>query len=207
MTRDETGLHRAAPATYKVIILGESNVGKSSLFLRYTEARFKEAIANTIGVNNSNKELVIDGNPVVLQMWDTAGQERFRSIVSVFYREADGFILAYDVTSRRSFDYMRQMIVELQDWIVPEFTVLVGNKADCIDDADQLREETEILERLAAAHGFRYYISSAKTGHNVNEIFEELARQMYYNKKKAVRAAGGLDLRKRKRKKGRWCYR
>jgi small GTP-binding protein len=169
------------PPVYKIIILGESNVGKSSLFLRYTEDLFKEALANTIGINNCFKELFIDGNPVHLQMWDTAGQERFRSIVSAFYRESDGFILVYDVTMERSYHYLTQLISELSECIDPKFTILVGNKTDQLSQ-DKLFEEYDKLASLAKKHKFKYYFTSAKTGENVNELFEELSRDLYYNK-------------------------
>ncbi|KAI4292376.1 hypothetical protein PAPHI01_1650 [Pancytospora philotis] len=196
---------RRAPPVYKIIILGESNVGKSSLFLRYAEDEFKECIANTIGINNHFKELVIDGSPVHLQMWDTAGQERFRSIVSAFYRESDGFLLVYDVTSDRSFDYMCQLASELQDCLDSQFTIVVGNKVDCIDDA-QRGAELERLRKFARTFKFQYFFSSAKTGENVNAMFEELSRNLYHHKPKdeGSRSTNTLS---RKRKIGRWfCF-
>ncbi|KAI5179534.1 hypothetical protein PAEPH01_2695, partial [Pancytospora epiphaga] len=180
--KELTGKHRSPPV-YKIIILGESNVGKSSLFLRYSEDQFKEAIANTIGINNTFKELVIDNEVVHLQMWDTAGQERFRSIVSAFYRESDGFVLVYDVTSRRSFDYMKQLVEELEKCLDRRFTLLVGNKADYLEEEER-QEEEKILGEYAAEMGVSYYLASAKTGENVNKLFEDLSRKLFRTKSK-----------------------
>lgn len=201
---EKDGQKPAARLTYKVIILGDTNVGKSSLFLRYTQDRFKEAISNTIGVNNCFKDLVIEDNQIRLHMWDTAGQERFRSIVSCYYRESDGFILVYDLTRRRSFDYMRQLILDLSDSIIPEFTVIVGNKADCLSE-EQLLEEAEQLKEFATEKGLEWRLSSAKTGQNVSNIFENLAAKMYYNRKKK-NSKRGLDITKKKRRFSRFCF-
>lgn len=201
---EKDGQKPAARLTYKVIILGDTNVGKSSLFLRYTQDRFKEAISNTIGVNNCFKDLVIEDNQIRLHMWDTAGQERFRSIVSCYYRESDGFILVYDLTRRRSFDYMRQLILDLSDSIIPEFTVIVGNKADCLSE-EQLLEEAEQLKEFATEKGLEWRLSSAKTGQNVSNIFENLAAKMYYNRKKK-NSKRGLDITKKKRRFSGFCF-
>lgn len=205
MQDGELPAQRRSPPVYKVIILGESNVGKSSLFLRYTEDQFKEAIANTIGINNTFKELIIDGEPVHLQMWDTAGQERFRSIVSAFYRESDGFVLVYDVTSSRSFDYIRQLVEELQGCLDARFTLLVGNKVDRLKE-DARAEEMGQLERYASGLGFSYCFASAKTGENVNEMFEALSRRLFRMKSKSEIARNTVDLSKKRRRGRFWCF-
>lgn len=180
-------------------------MGKSSLFLRYTEDRFKTAIANTIGVNNSLKEVVVDGKTLRLQMWDTAGQERFRSIVSVFYRESDGFVLVYDVGSRRSFEYVKELMEELRDVIDPRFGVVVGNKIDRLDE-DEMQEEARTLRELAARYGFQWQLASAKTGAGVAEIFEDLAKRLARGKEHRSRRTG-VDITRRRKRRFKWCYR
>lgn len=172
----------SGPQTFKILILGDTNVGKSSLFLRYLKDDFKEAIANTIAISNDFKEVMIDGNLVHLQMWDTAGQERFKSIVSQLYRDADGVILVYDVTVPRSFSEMKNLIAELDSILDPRFTVLVGNKIDRASK-ELLEDERSILKELATKLKFEHFFTSAKTGENVNRIFEYLSRSLYYNKK------------------------
>ena len=200
---EETGQRRAACA-FKIIILGESNVGKTSLFVRYTQDAFRDAIANTIGIDNKFKELFIDGSPVHLQMWDTAGQERFRAIVSAYYREADGFFFVYDVTMPRSYDYMVRLLDELKPSIDLQFAVLVGNKIDAIDP-DRLAEEEERLSALAKRMKCVYGFTSAKTGANVNGLFEDLARNLFYRRKKPEQKTW-LDITHSKPRR-KWCFR
>lgn len=194
--------HSGAP-TYKIVILGDTNVGKSSLFLRYLKDDFKDAIANTIAISNDFKEVFVDGNPVHLQMWDTAGQERFKSIVSQLYRDADAFILVYDVTVPRSFSEMRNLITELGSYLNPKFTVLVGNKIDCIEKED-LETEKKILDKLSEQHRFKTYFTSAKTGEMVNEVFEYLSSTLFYHKKINSRPKNAISLPRRKKR--RFCF-
>lgn len=190
--------------TFKILILGDMNVGKSSLFLRYVKDDFKEAIASTIAISNDFKEVIIDNNPVHLLIWDTAGQERFKSIVSQLYRDADAFILVYDVNTPRSFSVVNNLIAELGPTLDPRFTVLVGNKIDCIGK-DELKDEEEILKSLAKrSNDFKYFFTSAKTGKNVNEIFDYLSKSLYYNKKPKAKPKNLLSrLAKHKRK---FCF-
>ncbi|ELA41288.1 small GTP-binding protein domain protein [Vittaforma corneae ATCC 50505] len=179
-SRKTSELSKNVPKTFKIVILGDTNVGKSSLFIRYLRDEFKEAIANTIAISNDFKEVLVDGNPVHLQMWDTAGQERFKSIVSQLYRDADGFIFVYDVNISRTFSGMKNLIAELSSILNPKFTVLVGNKIDCLE-GEALEEERGFLQDFAAKNKFKYFFTSAKTGESVNEVFEYLSRVLYYN--------------------------
>jgi small GTP-binding protein len=193
----------AGPQTFKILILGDTNVGKSSLFLRYLKDDFKEAIANTIAISNDFKEVLVDGNLVHLQMWDTAGQERFKSIVSQLYRDADGVILVYDVTAPRSFSEVKNLIAELESILDPRFTVLVGNKIDRAEK-EQLEDEKSILKDLANKTKFEYFFTSAKTGENVNKIFEHLSRSLYYNKKPKKKMKNLLSQISKQRR--RFCF-
>lgn len=190
--------------TFRIITLGDTAVGKTSLFIKYIEDQFKEAIASTIAVNHHYKEILIDGSKVHLQMWDTAGQERYKSIVRQMYRGADGFIFVYDVSNDRSFSEMKNIVSELSGILDPKFTVLVGNKIDLIEDSDELKEKKQVLERYATENKFKYFFTSAKTGVNVNEVFEHLSRFLFYNKDSTAKPKNALLAPKKK--KWRVCF-
>jgi len=188
---------------YKIIILGETNVGKSSLFLRYTDAKFRSSLPNTIGINSSFKTIELHGNTVHLQMWDTAGQERFKSLISSYYRDAQGFIFVYDVNVDRTFHYMHQLLEELRAKVDMRCIVLVGNKIDCLEK-DAAAKEKSKLKNLAKVCKCQHYMVSAKTGENVDEMFEDLCKSVYrvYGAKKSKKF---FQLPGRK-KKLRFCY-
>lgn len=185
--------------TFKILILGDTNVGKSSLFLRYMKDEFKEVIANTVAINYDFKEIFVNGEAVHLKIWDTAGQEKFRSIVSQLYRDADGFILVYDVNTRRSFSSLTHLVKQLKDVINPKFTVVVGNKIDTIDEELLVQEEKSIKE-FATENKFKYFLVSAKTGNQVNEIFETLSKSLYKNKEVKVKGENALKRGKKWKK-------
>jgi Ras-related protein Rab-2A len=116
---------------FRVIIVGDTGVGKSCFLLRFTEGKFREQHNVTIGVEFATKCLSIDGKWVKLQMWDTAGQENFRSITRSFYRKADGVILMYDITNPSSFDNCEYWIEEIrQNSSLDVVIYLVGNQVD-----------------------------------------------------------------------------
>eukprot|EP01071_Lankesteria_metandrocarpae_P010009 Lankesteria_metandrocarpae@DN5271_c0_g1_i1.p1 len=115
----------------KLLLLGDSAVGKSSLLLRFCEDKFRSAHVLTIGVDFKSKIVDADGEKVKLQIWDTAGQERFRNITPVYFRSAMGVVLVYDVTKKESFENIRFWIKNLDEHATKEVVkVLVGNKVD-----------------------------------------------------------------------------
>lgn len=195
-------LLRVTPPAYKIIILGDTNVGKSSLFLRYLKDEFREAMTNTIGISNDFKEIIIEGDPVHLQIWDTAGQEKFKSIVTHFYRDAHGFIFVYDANLEQSFTEMKHLIQELNPILNPNFTVLVANKIDV--PGLEIDPVSDTLKAYAGQHGFRYFLASAKTGENVNEVFEVLSRALY--KQKELKPKKKNALTAVKKWKRRFCF-
>ncbi|XP_026887373.1 ras-related protein Rab-18-B isoform X2 [Electrophorus electricus] len=118
--------------TLKILIIGESGVGKSSLLLRFTDDTFDPELAATIGVDFKVKTVAVDGNRAKLAIWDTAGQERFRTLTPSYYRGAQGVILVYDVTKRDSFTKLGNWLNELETYCTRNDLVkmLVGNKID-----------------------------------------------------------------------------
>lgn len=158
---------------FKMLIIGDSGVGKSSLMLRFTDNMFTEAFLGTIGVDFKIKMVDIQGTKARLQIWDTAGQERFRTITSSYYRGAQGIIVVFDVTSPESFSNVQKWIQEIERYGTDGVIILlVGNKTDLVDERKVSRTDAE---EFAVQFGLLYLETSAKSSHNVNETFEHLA--------------------------------
>merc|ERR1711977_627351 len=118
---------------YKLLLIGDSGVGKSCLLLRYVDETYQESYISTIGVDFKIRTVEIDGKVIKLQIWDTAGQERFRTITSSYYRGAHGIIVVYDVTDGDSFRSVEKWITEIERFAGTEVTkMMVGNKADMV---------------------------------------------------------------------------
>ncbi|XP_062255097.1 ras-related protein Rab-42b [Platichthys flesus] len=166
---------------FRIIMLGDSTVGKSSLLKRYTENLFLESINQTVGVDFYVHFLEVEpGVRVKLQFWDTAGQERFRSVTRSYYRNSVGGLLVFDITNRASFDHIKDWHTEVCERVQPHnvLFVLVGQKSDR-DAVGERAVSREEAEKLAGQLGMPYQEASAKTGHNVRESLELLARRVY----------------------------
>ncbi|XP_066573820.1 ras-related protein Rab-42b [Amia ocellicauda] len=164
---------------FRIIMLGDSTVGKSSLLKRYTEDVFIEFINQTVGVDFYVQFFEVEpGVRIKLQFWDTAGQERFRSVTRSYYRNSVGGLLVFDVTNRASFEHVRDWHDEVQERVKPQqvLFVLVGHKSD---RAEERTVGSEEAEKLAGQLGVPYIETSAKSGANVAEAFERLTRRVY----------------------------
>jgi len=165
--------------TFKLLLIGDSGVGKSSLLLRFTDGTFEEDIGTTIGVDFKVKVLnVRNKQRVKLTIWDTAGQERFRTLTSSYYRGAQGVVLVYDISSAESFDHVKQWMAEVQMYTtVPDvITLLVGNKVDKRAKEDAVPRAT--AEAFAREHGLLFIECSARTKEGVQQAFEELVNKI-----------------------------
>ncbi|BES99855.1 RAB [Nesidiocoris tenuis] len=162
--------------TLKILIIGESGVGKSSLLLRFTEDKFNQDQSLTIGVDFKTKKLTTEGNTVRLAIWDTAGQERFRTLTPSYYRDAQGAILVYDVTSQPSFAKLDTWLSELDLYSTKNNIVkmVVGNKID--KENRQVSREDGL--KFARRHAALFIESSAKTKDGVQCAFEELVQKI-----------------------------
>lgn len=162
-------------------MLGDSTVGKSSMLKRYTEDVFLECLNQTVGVDFHVHFLEVEpGVRVKLQFWDTAGQERFRSVTRSYYRNSVGGLLVFDLTSRASFNHVKEWHDEVCERVRPYTVlfVLVGHKSDQTDQGGRVVSREE-AEKLAAQLGMPYTEASSKTGHNVKESIELLTRKVY----------------------------
>ncbi|XP_018585566.1 ras-related protein Rab-19 [Scleropages formosus] len=162
---------------FKIILIGDSNVGKTCVVHSFKSGTFTEKQQNTIGVDFTVRTLDIEGKRVKMQVWDTAGQERFRTITQSYYRSAHGAMITYDLTRRSTFDSIPHWIREVEQYGAANvLLVLIGNKSDLesqrqvlFEDACTLAEERGVLAALE---------TSAKEARNVEEAFLLLAREL-----------------------------
>ncbi|XP_009094884.3 ras-related protein Rab-18-B-like [Serinus canaria] len=161
-----------AGLTLKLVLVGDSGVGKSSLLRTVTDGAFEPRLAPTVGIDFKVKKMVLEGRAVQLAIWDTAGQERFRTVTPSYYRGAQGVVLVYDVTRRATFTGLGRWLNELEMYTTSSSTVkmLVGNKTD---KPDREVERKEGLQ-LARKHSLLFIETSAKTQDGVHHAFEEL---------------------------------
>ncbi|GIX98044.1 ras-related protein Rab-13 [Caerostris extrusa] len=164
---------------FKVILVGESGVGKTSFVIRFADSKFQNVYESTVGVDCKKVQVTIEDKQVDLQIWDTAGQERFKSII---FRSADGAIIMYDVTKKETFDEIPWWVKETREHLsgIPIF--LVGNKND---DGSQPEVLEELAQDLAEENRLYLYHTSAKDNLNVSEVFNDLAIMMLADRKKA----------------------
>jgi small GTP-binding protein len=161
----------------KVVVTGDSGVGKSNLMSRFTKNEFKLDSKTTIGIEFAKHLMKLENDRTVLaHIWDTAGQERFRSLSATFYRGSKGSLLAYDITNRKSFLNLGQWLKEFRDMAENDaVTVLIGNKCDL----QHLRAVTiEEGKQFAEQHGLLFLETSALDNTNVNEAFATLLREV-----------------------------
>jgi len=158
---------------FKMLLIGDSGVGKSCLLLRFADDSFTENFVSTIGVDFKIKTFLLEGKKVKLQIWDTAGQERFQTITTSYYRGAHGLIIVYDVTSRQSFDNIKKWLDDVERHATNTIVkLLVGNKAD-LDSKRQVEFQT--AKAYAEKLGIPYLETSAKENVNVEKAFSLLA--------------------------------
>eukprot|EP01090_Pellita_catalonica_P013069 TRINITY_DN3017_c0_g1_i3.p1 TRINITY_DN3017_c0_g1~~TRINITY_DN3017_c0_g1_i3.p1 ORF type:complete len:214 (-),score=31.01 TRINITY_DN3017_c0_g1_i3:46-648(-) len=163
--------------TYKILMVGDSNVGKSSIVLRYTDDTFSGEPITTIGSDFKLHIVKVEGKEIKLNIWDTAGQERFRTITSSYYRGARGVILVYDATNELSFHNARQWLTEIKRYASSTVVKLfVGNK---IDLTSQIKVASATGKQFADEFDMRYIETSAKDGKNIDTIFTTLATDIY----------------------------
>jgi len=165
----------------KILILGDSSVGKTSLLLKYADGYFPTIYVATIGVEYKIKPINVNGLDINLQIWDTAGQERFRSITKNFMKGADGIMYVYDITEKGSFDNLKNWIRQSEDSTEGFKKIIVGNKSDLELDRSVPKES---LQKFCDDRKLKGVEVSAKLGTNVSETFECLAKMILADKSK-----------------------
>ncbi|NXP20084.1 RASEF protein, partial [Scytalopus superciliaris] len=177
-----TPKYPSSEKAYKIVLAGDAAVGKSSFLMRLCKNEFRGNTSATLGVDFQMKRLIVDGEPVVLQLWDTAGQERFRSIAKSYFRRADGVLLLYDVTCEKSFLNVREWVDMIEDATHENIPIMmVGNKADLrqtVTEQGQKCVPINYGEKLAMTYNALFCETSAKDGSNIVEAVLHLAREV-----------------------------
>ena len=163
---------------YKVLLLGDSSVGKTCFLLRYCDRTFQEAHLSTIGLDYRLKTMTLQNQKnIKLQIWDTTGQDRFRALTKNYYKGANGIILIYDISTTQTFENVKVWINQIKEEANANVIIyLVGNKIDLPKDKRTVSEEEG--QKLADEYKFLFKEASAKEGTNVNEIFQELVEKI-----------------------------
>ena len=167
--------------SFKILLLGDSSVGKTCFLKRYTDNTFQDAYLSTIGFDFKFKNITLDnGKTVKVQLWDTAGQERFRTIAKSYYKGAHGIVLIYDVTNRKSYDNIRKWLIQIKNEAASKISiVLVANKIDCEDELREVKKEEG--EDLAKNNNLTIFEASAKDNINVEESFKYIIEEINKN--------------------------
>lgn len=161
---------------FKLLLIGNSGVGKSCILMRYADNSFTENFFNTIGVDFKIKTITLNDQVIKMQIWDTAGQDRFRTLTSSYYRGAHGIIIVYDVTNRDSFDNVRQWMQEIEKFASENVNkLLVGNKSDLEEQREVTYDEGV---ELAKKFDIPFLEVSAKNSLHVDDTFTTMATEI-----------------------------
>ena len=194
---------------FKVLLLGNSDVGKNSLLLRYVDHIWSDTFVPTIGVDFKVKTLELENKKIKMQIWDTAGQERFRNVISSYFRGANGIMLIYDVNNRDSFKSLENWLIEIEKNASENISkIIIGNNNDLEEEKEVKTEEGEAF---AKRNGIQFIETSCKMNINVKEAFEALAKLMikYNTEKKPISASNNkkvLVSKEKSKKTKKNCY-
>ena len=172
---------------FKVPMIGDANVGKTSIVSRFTTANFEGETEPTVGVSTANLAIDVRGEKIEMSIWDTAGQERFHSMTRAYFRGATAVLLVFDISSRTSFSHLSQWVDDAQKLAPAQAVkVLVGNKSDL---SDKREVSTAEAQDFADTHSLSFFETSALSGDRIDDAFMETAHAVY-----AKMVAGKIDV-------------
>ena len=161
---------------FKILLIGDLGVGKSSVILRYIEDYFSGNLMSSIGVDFKTKQIEINERLIKMQIWDTAGHEKFRTITTSYYKSAHAIIVLYDITDESSFEHIKNWMIDIDKFAKQGvLKVLVANKKDLEENR---RVPKEAGETLANKYGIKFYEVSAKDNINIEELFIETSKSL-----------------------------
>ena len=176
---------------FKVVLVGDSFVGKTNIMSKYLSGTFKEDSKATVGVEFGSKKFVIENHSIKAQIWDTAGQERYKAITNAYYKGAKGALVVYDITNKESFASVDRWINDLTASADKKLTILlIGNKCDLEDQRQVTKDQAE--EKAKAFH-VAFLETSALNGQNLDKAFDILIKEVYNKCHKDIEEEDGLD--------------
>ena len=193
----------------KIVVIGDSGVGKTNFIFQFTEGRFSSAHVTTVGIDYKSKIIKLPNKKVVkLQIWDTAGQERYMAINKNLFQKVQGIILMYDLTNRDSFEHLQNWLNLINKNVSNKVVILVANKLDLAQEKRIVTEEEG--EDIGKKNDMLFFEGSGASGENVDEIFRSIADEVY---KKLIDERNdrsdfdnnNLKLNKKKREKKKCC--
>ena len=200
-------------AKLKILILGDSAVGKTCLLLKYIDGFFPETYISTIGVEYKIKPINKNNTKITLEIWDTCGQERYKSLSKSFMKGADGIIFQYDISDKKTFEHIKNWITESENENTGFKKIIVGNKIDLPEESRQVKKET--MEKFCNEKQIKGIEVSAKNGDNVENAFnmlteliiENMTKEEIINKYGKNKKEGNINISKhvKKERSRRFC--
>ena len=189
ISKEKTNLSKHYDDLFKLVIIGDSGVGKSCILLRFADDTFTDNYYSTIGVDFRFKCVDIGERKCKLQIWDTAGQERFKTVTSAYYRGADGIIIVFDQTDRESFNNVQNWIDDISKYSTEEpAKLIIANKDDIPNERKSVKMED--ISELEKKTGLEVIKTSAKTGENIDYAFKKLTQKLLLERNNRILSRG-----------------
>lgn len=185
---------KAGPPTFKLVLLGDGRVGKTSLVLRYVNNVFSDSQTATVQASYLTKRLNINGVIATLAIWDTAGQERFHALGPIYYRDADAALLVYDIMDKDSFTRVRNWVKELRQMASKDIILAIAaNKSDLVRSQ---KIDLQEAERYATSIGAKHFVTSAKLNTGIEQVFLDITTRTLEKRKSSMEEFSSIQKRK-----------